>query len=74
MPKITVCLDWTPNTNHAGFYVALKDGLYEKAGLGVEIKSPDSTRQTRSRRHARVAAGQAGFADAIGVGHFLLDD
>ena len=35
MGKITVCLDWTPNTNHAGLYVALHEGLYAKAGLEV---------------------------------------
>ena len=32
MPKLVVCLDWTPNTNHAGFYVAAADRLYAKAG------------------------------------------
>ena len=62
MPKITVCLDWTPNTNHAGFYVALKDGLYEKAGLDVEIKSPDSDPTNTLTPARQVAAGQASFA------------
>jgi hypothetical protein len=33
----------TPNTNHAGFYVAAMEGLYERAsaGLDVELRSPD---------------------------------
>ena len=32
--KITFCLDWTPNTNHTGLYVAQAKGYYEEAGLG----------------------------------------
>lgn len=35
--KITVMLDWTPNTNHTGLYVALKNGYYADQGLKVEI-------------------------------------
>lgn len=38
--EITVCLDWTPNTNHTGFYVAEKLGYYEDAGLKVSIVQP----------------------------------
>ena len=29
---ITICLDWTPNTNHTGIYVALAKGYYKDAG------------------------------------------
>lgn len=39
---ITVALDWTPNTNHSGFFVAQADGLYAAAGLTVELASPDA--------------------------------
>ncbi len=35
--KVTVALDWTPNTNHVGLYVAEKEGYYAEAGLDVEI-------------------------------------
>ena len=38
--SITLCLDWTPNTNHTGFYVALAKGYYEEAGLDVSIVQP----------------------------------
>ncbi|MCD7060187.1 ABC transporter substrate-binding protein [Pelagibacterium xiamenense] len=34
---VTVALDWTPNTNHVGLYVARELGYYEDAGLDVEI-------------------------------------
>ncbi len=35
--KVTVALDWTPNTNHIGLYVARDKGFYAEAGLDVEI-------------------------------------
>ena len=35
--KVRVILDWTPNTNHTGLYVALDQGYYAKEGLDVEI-------------------------------------
>jgi NitT/TauT family transport system substrate-binding protein len=44
---IKLQLDWTPNTNHIGFYLALAKGWYEEANLDVEIlpfvdASPDT--------------------------------
>lgn len=35
-----VVLDWTPNTNHTGLYVALEKGWYAEEGLTVEIMQP----------------------------------
>jgi len=37
---VTVTLDWTPNTNHTGLYVALEQGLYKNEGLDVKIVQP----------------------------------
>jgi len=37
---ITVVLDWTPNTNHTGLYVALEKGYFADAGLDVRIVQP----------------------------------
>lgn len=37
---ITMVLDWTPNTNHTGLYVAKELGFYEEAGFEVEIVQP----------------------------------
>lgn len=40
LKEITLCLDWTPNTNHTGFYVADKLGYYEQAGIKLTIVQP----------------------------------
>ncbi len=53
---ITLCLDWTPNTNHTGFYVAAAKGYYEEAGLNVSIVQPPEDGAT-----ALVAANRAQF-------------
>ena len=37
---ITFVLDWTPNTNHTGIYVALEKGYFEEAGLNVTVVQP----------------------------------
>ncbi len=38
--KITFVLDWTPNTNHTGVYVAQELGYFADKGLEVEIVQP----------------------------------
>jgi ABC-type nitrate/sulfonate/bicarbonate transport system substrate-binding protein len=38
--RVTVVLDWTPNTNHAGVYLAEAQGRYREAGLDVRIIEP----------------------------------
>lgn len=55
--KVTVVLDWTPNTNHTGVYLAKQQGIYAKAGLAVDIVEPG-----QSEGLAQVAAGNAQFA------------
>lgn len=35
--KMTIMLDWVPNTNHTGIFVALEKGYYKDAGLDVEV-------------------------------------
>ncbi len=37
---VTIVLDWTPNTNHTGIFVAKELGYFEEAGLNVEIVQP----------------------------------
>lgn len=40
LKKVTFVLDWTPNTNHTGLYVAEEKGYFKDAGLSVEIVQP----------------------------------
>lgn len=54
--EITLVLDWTPNTNHTGFYVALEKGYFEEEGLKVNIVQPPEDGATMM-----VASGQAQF-------------
>lgn len=56
LEKITFVLDWTPNTNHTGLYVAQKKGYFEEAGLEVEIQQPPEDGAT-----VLVASGKADF-------------
>lgn len=56
MKDITLVLDWTPNTNHTGFYVAQSEGYYAEAGLNVNIIQPPEDGATMM-----VASGQAQF-------------
>ncbi len=37
---VTLVLDWTPNTNHSGFYLAQALGYYDEANLDVTIQEP----------------------------------
>ena len=35
--SFSLALDWTPNTNHTGIYVALSKGWYQDAGINLKI-------------------------------------
>ncbi|MGK2966072.1 MAG: ABC transporter substrate-binding protein [Tepidiformaceae bacterium] len=37
---VTLMLDFTPNTNHSGIYLAIENGWYEEEGLRVTIVEP----------------------------------
>lgn len=56
LKKITFVLDWTPNTNHTGLYVAQEKGYFEDAGLDVDIVQPPEDGAS-----ALVASGKAQF-------------
>ncbi|MEA1976954.1 MAG: ABC transporter substrate-binding protein [Chloroflexota bacterium] len=40
LQDVTLMLDWVPNTNHTGIYVAQANGYFEDAGLKVTIIEP----------------------------------
>jgi len=54
--KLTFVLDWTPNTNHTGLYVALAKGYFADAGLEVEVVQPPE-----NGAEVLVASGKAQF-------------
>ncbi len=56
LEKVTVVLDWTPNTNHTGLYVAQDKGYFAENGLDVEIIQPSDSAVLQL-----VAAGTAQF-------------
>jgi ABC-type nitrate/sulfonate/bicarbonate transport system substrate-binding protein len=56
LKEVSVVLDWTPNTNHTGLYVAKEKGYFEEEGLDVEILLPGEAGADQL-----VASGQAEF-------------
>ena len=40
--KLKLALDWTPNINHIGFYVAKEKGFFKELNINVEIISPEA--------------------------------
>ena len=54
--KIKIVLDWVPNTNHTGLYVAKDLGYFKEEGLNVEIVQPPEGSTT-----ALIGAGGAEF-------------
>ncbi|CAA7601766.1 SsuA/THI5-like [Acididesulfobacillus acetoxydans] len=55
--NVTVMLDWTPNTNHTGLYVAADKGYFTREGLAVHIVPPAS----QGTVEQLVATGKADF-------------
>lgn len=69
LTTVTVALDWTPNTNHTGIYVALSKGIYKGVGLNVKIlpyssnASPDVL-ITNGKADVGIGATEGVLADA----------
>ena len=57
LAKIKVVLDWTPNTNHSGMYLAKARGWYRAAGLDVSFLEPGDSSNLQL-----LAAGKADVA------------
>lgn len=54
--EVTVMLDWVPNTNHSGLFLARDRGWFSEAGLDVKIVQPGEV-----LAQAAVASGAAQF-------------
>ncbi len=57
---VTLVLDWTPNTNHGGIYLAEANGWYTEAGIDLEIIQPGTAGGLQA-----VASGSADFAISV---------
>lgn len=55
--KVVIMLDYVPNTNHTGIYVAQKLGYFEEEGIEVEIIEPGMNQTSATM----VASGNADF-------------
>ncbi|APJ05129.1 hypothetical protein AXG55_07760 [Silvanigrella aquatica] len=56
LKNLSLLLDWKPNTNHIGFYVAKNKGFYSQYGIQLKILNPTQTTAT-----ALVGTGKADF-------------
>ena len=58
--KVTLMLNWTPNTQHSGIYIAQQKGWYKDAGIDLQIVEPAS-----GGVEAVVGEGKADFGISI---------
>ena len=76
LKKIDFILDWTPNTNHTGLYVAKEKGYFKDAGLDVDIMLKSiSTGAAGSAQMNNVAskAAKDDYAPGFFLKHFIKD-
>ncbi len=60
LDRVRLALDWTPNTNHTGFFVADRMGWYRQAGIYLEVLPYSGT-----AAETLIGAGQADFGIAF---------
>lgn len=58
--KVTFMLEWTPNTNHAGIFIAKDKGYYLDEGIEIEIVEPAAGGVDQV-----VASGKADFGISV---------
>lgn len=58
LDKVTLALDWTPNTNHTGIYDAMQKGWYKSQGIDLQLLPYSSSVAPETL----VATGKADFA------------
>jgi len=61
MIELNLALDWTPNINHIGFFIAKQEGFYQKRDLKVKILDPITDNYTVTPAK-KVELGEADFA------------
>lgn len=66
---VTLMLDYTPNTNHTGIYVADSLGYYEDAGINLDIVMPSDV-----ATESVVATGSSQFGISYGENVEMFND
>ena len=64
MIQLKLALDWTPNSNHTGFYVALSQGWYMEAGIDLLILPPSDDYTINETPGRRLVRGEVDLAIA----------
>ena len=59
--KVSLALDWTPNTNHTGIYVAMQKGYYRQNGIDLSLTPYSSSVYPEQL----VGTGKAEFAHTL---------
>lgn len=59
-------LDWTPNTNHTGLYVAQAKGYFEEEGIALDIKLPPEGSTTDMIINGQAPLGIS-FQDSLAI-------
>lgn len=62
--KVRLALDWTPNTDHTGFFVARHEGWYRDAGIDLQIL-PYATATPETLMTAHQAECGISFQDSM---------
>lgn len=60
LTSVSFVLEWTPNTNHTGIYVAKEKGFFEEEGLDVDIMLPGEVGSNQL-----IATGKADFGVSV---------
>lgn len=69
LQDVTLMLDYTPNTNHTGIYVADSLGYYEDAGINLDIVMPSNV-----ATESVVATGSSQFGISYGENVEMFND
>ncbi len=69
LTQVTLMLDYTPNTNHTGIYVANELGYYEEYGIELEIIQPSDV-----STEAVVASGASDLGISYGENVAMFND
>lgn len=66
LKQVSFVLDWTPNTNHTGIYVAKELGYFEDVGLDVDILLPGKVDANQLMATGKVDFG-IGFQEHVTI-------